>query len=89
MIAKQVIFIGRVQGVGFRFTVLRIANRHLLTGSVRNMHDGTVEMFAQGQPEDIADCITEINQAFGGYITQTKTTDLPPNPQHKDFKITF
>ena len=53
MIAKRIIFIGRVQGVGFRFTAHSIARRCQLTGFVRNLPDGSVEMFAQGQAEDI------------------------------------
>ena len=55
--AKHIIFSGRVQGVGFRFTVLNIANRYMLKGIVRNLPDGTVEMIAQGSVEDIDSCI--------------------------------
>jgi acylphosphatase len=87
--ARQIIFIGRVQGVGFRFTAHRIANRHFLTGFVRNLYDGSVEVLAQGRPEDIDDCIAEIKEALPGYITDTKTTNLPTDPRHKEFKITF
>lgn len=87
--AKHVIFIGRVQGVGFRFTAHRIAARHFLTGFVRNLPDGTVEMLAQGQPKDISGCIAEIERAMHGYITETKITDLPADPRHTNFKITF
>ncbi|HLB75169.1 MAG TPA: acylphosphatase [Sedimentisphaerales bacterium] len=87
--AKHLIFIGRVQGVGFRFTAHRIANRHFLTGFVRNLPDGTVEMLAQGQSKDINDCIAEINQATHGYITETRITDLPAAPRHTEFRITF
>ena len=47
-IAKHIIFTGRVQGVGFRFTVYDMANRYQLIGQVRNLGDGTVEMIAQG-----------------------------------------
>ncbi|MHC4288506.1 MAG: acylphosphatase, partial [Planctomycetota bacterium] len=42
-IAKQIIFKGRVQGVGFRYTTQRAASRYELTGYVRNLPDGTVE----------------------------------------------
>ena len=83
------IFIGRVQGVGFRFTAHRIATRHFLTGFVRNLPDGTVEMLAQGQSEDINDCVAEIKQGMDGYIADTRITDLPADPRHTDFRITF
>ncbi|MHC4721051.1 MAG: acylphosphatase [Planctomycetota bacterium] len=52
--AKHIVFTGRVQGVGFRFTALDIANRYNLTGQVRNLRDGTVEMVAQGSSDDIS-----------------------------------
>ncbi len=87
--AKHIIFSGEVQGIGFRFTALNIANRYQLTGFVRNLPDGTVEMLAQGNPDDIADCIRDINESFAGYITETKIEDTIPNPQYKSFKITF
>ena len=87
--AKHIIFTGRVQGIGFRFTALDIANRYKLTGMVRNLPDGTVEMVAQGPSDDIADCIRDIKEAFEGYIRETKTKEIPPDPKYTDFKITF
>jgi len=87
--AKKIIFIGRVQGVGFRFTAHRIARRNMLTGFVRNLHDGTVEMLAQGSAADIGQCLAEIRDHFPGYLRDTRITDLPPNPRYTDFRITF
>ncbi len=89
MIAKHIIFIGRVQGVGFRFTVRRAANRRQLTGFVRNLPNGTVEMLAQGRPEDIDDCIQDLKEYFAGYLKETRIEEIPPDPKHTDFKITF
>jgi acylphosphatase len=40
---------GYVQGVGFRYFVLRAAQEHHLTGWVRNLHDGRVEVMAEGE----------------------------------------
>ena len=89
MIAKQIIFTGRVQGVGFRFTARRAANRRQLTGFVRNVPNGSVEMFAQGRPEDIDDCIQDLKEYFAGYLKETRIEEIPPDPKHTDFKITF
>jgi len=89
MAARHVIFIGRVQGVGFRYTVHRMAHRHQLTGLVRNLPDGTVEMFAQGPAGDVDDCIRDIKEYFGDYLRETRIEEIPPNPTHTDFKITF
>lgn len=87
--AKRIIFVGRVQGIGFRFTAHNIARRYNLTGYVRNLLDGTVEMLAQGPPDDIDNCLRDIENTFTGYITETKIEQIPPNPQYNDFKITF
>ena len=89
MTAKHIIFIGQVQGVGFRFTAFRIANGYKLTGFVRNSPDGNVEMRAQGRSDDIDNCIRDIQDSFAGYIRETKIEEIPTNPQYKDFKITF
>lgn len=87
--AKHIIFTGQVQGVGFRYTAHRIASRHRLTGFVRNLPDGEVEMFAQGAPGDVNGCIEDIKADFTGYIRQTIIVEMPLDPRYKDFRITF
>ncbi len=89
MVGRHVIFVGRVQGVGFRFTALRIAKRFRLRGFVRNLPDGTVEMLAQGPAEDIKACIEDIRDYFGDYISGTTIDEVPHDPRHTEFKITF
>ncbi len=89
MIARHIIFTGRVQGVGFRFTAHRIAGLNQLKGYVRNLSDGSVEMLAQGYTEDIDDCIKNIKESFAGYIKDTQIEELPLDPRYKDFKISF
>lgn len=89
MVCRRIIFSGRVQGVGFRFTAHRLANRYRLTGFVRNVPDGTVEMLVQGQTEDVDNCIKELGDCFSGYIRETRIEEIPPDPQHTAFRITF
>jgi len=89
MVAKHIIFVGRVQGVGFRFTAYHIANRHQLTGFVRNLPDGSVEMLAQGQPQDIGDFLEDVKNDFAGYIRETRIDEVSPDPKYTDFRITF
>jgi acylphosphatase len=87
--AKHIIFAGRVQGVGFRFTAQRIANRYAISGYVRNLPDGTVEMLAQGPPPEVDACIADIENYFEGSIRDTRAEDVPYNHRHTDFQIAF
>lgn len=87
--AKHIVFAGRVQGVGFRFTAFNIANRHQLTGFVRNLPDRTVEMLVQGPADAIDGCVQDIEESFSNYIRETKINEVPYEPKYKDFKITF
>ena len=48
MLELHVIFRGSVQGVGFRWTIVDHAEKHQLMGTVQNLRDGSVEVFAQG-----------------------------------------
>lgn len=44
----RAVVLGRVQGVGFRWFVIRRAEEHGVAGSVRNLPDGSVEVVAEG-----------------------------------------
>jgi acylphosphatase len=88
-IAKHITFTGHVQGVGFRYTAHRIASRYQLTGFVRNLYDGTVDMLAQGSGQDIDNCIQDIKNSFAGYIREALINEIPPDAKYKDFRITF
>jgi len=50
MIRYSILFKGRVQGVGFRYTALKVAQQYALTGFVRNCSDGSVLVEIQGNP---------------------------------------
>jgi acylphosphatase len=89
MTARKIVFSGRVQGVGFRFTALNIASRYELTGYVRNIPDGDVEMFAQGTGEAIDDCIRDLQDSFVGTISHIDIEEVTPDPKLTDFRITF
>ena len=49
----QVLYSGRVQGVGFRYAVRRLATGFEVTGAVRNMPDGRVELLAEGSQDEL------------------------------------
>lgn len=53
MIARRIIVHGRVQGVGFRFFVVGVAEDLGVAGWVRNRRDGTVEALLQGEEDAV------------------------------------
>jgi acylphosphatase len=60
MIAIRVIFEGRVQGVGFRYTVKDLARGFDVCGWVKNLSDGSVELQVMGEKSEVDSFIREI-----------------------------
>ena len=49
----QIYYSGTVQGVGFRYSVKSVANGFEITGTVRNLSDGRVELLAEGAKDEL------------------------------------
>lgn len=60
MASFQVFYAGRVQGVGFRYSVKRIAAGYEVVGWVRNLPDGRVELQAEGERGEVDAFLAEI-----------------------------
>ena len=54
-VARKFIISGLVQGVGFRFFTQRAAARHQVWGYVKNLEDGSVESYAEGEAKAVED----------------------------------
>src|SRR5262249_49642756 len=63
MISLQVFYEGRVQGVGFRFTVRHIAKGFDVTGWVRNLPDGRVELQVTGDENEVRTFLDQVAQS--------------------------
>jgi hypothetical protein len=46
-------------------------------------------MIAQGNADDVSDCIRDISEFLSGYVKDAKVDEAPIDPRHTDFKITF
>ena len=87
---KHVIFSGRVQGVGFRYTTKQLALGFDLVGSIRNQKDGTVELKVMGEENEVNDFITEIvdESELAGLIKEHRIWDIDPLTDCRGFTIT-
>jgi len=82
-----VIFHGRVQGVFFRGTTEEIALGLPLTGFVRNLPDGSVELQAQGEPQAIERLLAALQSRFGGNITSMESSEVAIAAAESGFRI--
>ena len=64
---------GSVQGIGFRYTAQRIADSLKLTGWVKNLPDGRVEIMIEGSEPEIELFLHKINDIFKGYTRGVET----------------
>jgi acylphosphatase len=88
-VARRFIIGGRVQGVGFRWFTHEAAQREGVTGWVRNLPDGRVEAFVEGEAEAVTRIERAVRRGPGGARVQTVTVDVEDaTGAYKDFSIT-
>ena len=89
MTQAHILYSGTVQGIGFRYTVQRYAQDLNLTGWVKNLADGRVEILVEGPQETIDELCQKIEQHFGPNIDDKRMDYLPAQNKFSDFGITF
>lgn len=78
MQARQYFFSGRVQGVGFRFSTKSLAKGFDVTGWVRNLADGRVEMQVMGEAEELDEFLEEMHDSpLGHHIQEQEMRAVP------------
>lgn len=85
----HIFYSGMVQGVGFRYTVQRIAVNIGLSGWVRNLNDGRVEICVEGTNDDIECLINNIDEHFNGYIKDKDVELKDAENNFSEFRILF
>ena len=76
-VRKHIFFYGRVQGVGFRYYAVQKANQLGLTGWVKNLYDGSVEMEVEGQEELIDQLIIFLQNRTYIWIERINKKKIP------------
>lgn len=91
MLTRRIKVSGLVQGVGYRFFVVRIARSLGVTGWVRNLPDGDVEVVAQTtEPAKLEELVSQLQigppgASVKGVVVEQMTTD----EEFSDFRIKF
>ncbi len=76
-IRKHIIMYGQVQGVGLRYQIRHAASRFGVTGWVRNLYDGSVEMELEGLREDIGAVLEAAGHALWAEIGDIQSKVIP------------
>ena len=81
---------GRVQGVFFRATTQDYAREFGVKGTVKNLSDGTVEIYAQGKRETLDRLISRLKSDAGpGYVESCSVEFYKPITQYEDFSVGY
>jgi acylphosphatase len=87
-VCKRVLYSGRVQGVGFRYTAQSLAASYPVAGYVRNLPSGQVELVAEGEDSVVEAFLAAVAQHMAGYISNTTVQDVAPTGQ-RGFRIRY
>jgi len=86
----HVLYSGHVQGVGFRYTVCHIAADYHVTGIVRNLRDGDVELIAEGSEAELVNLLNGVRTSpLGRRITGETITWSAARGEFGKFGISY
>ena len=89
MIRRDVIYRGRVQGVGFRWITNQIAKEFDVNGTVENRTDGTVYLVVEGQLEEVDAFMLAIKGRMKNNIKDLSVTDSISSGNFGDFRVNY
>jgi acylphosphatase len=84
---RIVLYSGRVQGVGFRYTTRQVAQQYAVTGWVRNLPDRRVQLVVEGMPAELDRFLAAIADALADYIHDARASIEPATGEFASFEI--
>lgn len=87
MTRRTVYFSGHVQGVGFRFITRQIAAEHAVSGYVKNLPDGRVQLVVEGEPNALSALVDQVCEKMQGYIDDVRQDQGTPTGEFAVFEI--
>lgn len=84
----EIFYSGRVQGVGFRYTAKTVATGFELSGTIRNLPDGRVELIAEGARAELEAFRAAIrDEGLAGFIRDEQVTWADAKNEFRGFEI--
>jgi acylphosphatase len=88
-IARRCVVSGRVQGVGYRYFAAAAAEDLEVTGYAKNLADGRVEVFIQGEEEDVLAMLDRLREGpRWSHVEALQVEVLEPTKKYRSFQIT-
>jgi acylphosphatase len=85
----HVIYAGSVQGIGFRYTAREYARRFEVTGWVKNLDDGDVEMLVEGPLDTVTQFLEAVEHRFADHIRGVKKSSEVAPMAFRTFEIEY
>jgi acylphosphatase len=86
---REVVYRGRVQGVGFRYTARNLASHFRVTGYVKNLPDGGVRLVAEGKAGELDRFLDAVADSMSRYIESMQVTDSPATGEFTEFNVRY
>ena len=86
---REIYYSGRVQGIGFRYTARALAARRRVSGFVRNLSDGRVQLVVEGAPHEIQEFLDSLMAELGGCVYNAQQSVHPATGRFRGFEIRF
>jgi len=84
---ESVFYSGRVQGVGFRYSTMQVAREFDVSGYVRNLLDGRVQLEIEGAPAEVEAFLTALEERMHGYIRKVERSGGTRPAEFQGFAI--
>ena len=84
---RELVYSGRVQGVGFRYTTRQIAERFDVTGYVQNLPDGSVRLVSEGEVDELDRFLAAVQGELERYIAHIQSRVSQATGEFQEFHV--
>jgi acylphosphatase len=88
-VARTVHYSGQVQGVGFRATAVDIARDYRVTGWVKNLADGRVQLVVEGPEEELGKFLKAVRTRWRKNIEKEQVEEQPVSGKYSRFEVVY